>query len=622
MSAVPLIQRPGARRLLLPLVFLVAALGLYANALHNPFHFDDAHGIAQNHYLHDPGILKDVFVPSAGRHYFAPTEPTATHYRPMLLVSYLFNFMVTGDGVAGFHLVNLLLHVACALMLVALSRRLGVPGPWAVATGAVFLVTPFHTEAVNYITARSSVLSATFMLGALLLFIAARQGRGAGRYARLGGAFACTLAAVLTKEVAVVTPALFLLYDLLYPPPAARRYGLHGYGLHAAALGLALGFLVWQGHLAYLLKVAGGGVGPRGIGENLWLQAMVLAKFLWLMLVPVGLSVVHAFPAAGPSLPAAVCGLLLLGITAGAVAVWRKIPAAAFGWGLFLIALAPTTLLPMNTPLQESRGYLAAAGILLAVGAILAAWRPLLPERRSLVAVAVVVAVLGTGTVLRNPVWGSNLSLWRDAVAKAPGDFRAHANLGTALQEGGDLPGAVAEYRKSIAIYPNEASVHSDLGSALERLGDMTGARQALAEAIRLYPRYAPAHFNLGVVQEIEGDLNAARASYQRAIELRPRYPEALTNLGITLARGGDLPAGIVRMEQALNFDPGSPTIYANLIIAYRAAGRFDDARALYRRAEANGAVSPPLEQIYRSLPPSAGIGGTRTPSAAPTDRP
>lgn len=617
-----LLDNRRVRPLLLAAAFLTVAVGIYANALNNPFHFDDSHGIAENHYLRDPGILKDVFVPSAGRHYFAPTEPQATHYRPMLLVSYVFNFAMTGDRVWGFHLLNLMLHVMCALMLVSLARRLGMPGPWAVATGTIFLVTPFHTEAVNYISARSSVLSATFMLGALLLFVAARQGAGSGRYAQLGGAFACALGGVLTKEVAVVTPALFMLHDLLYPPPRERRWGAHGYGLHIAAMGLALGFLIWQGHLAYFLKAAAGDVGPRGFGENLWLQAMVLAKFLWLMIMPVGLSVVHAFPDAGPSVPATLCGLLLIGITTGTVAVSRKIPAAAFGWGMFLIALAPTTLLPMNTPLQESRGYLAAAGVMLTIGALLAAWRPPLPERRALVSVALVVVALSIGTAARNPVWGSGLTLWRDAVAKAPGDFRAHANLGTALQAEGDLPGAVAEYRKAIAIFPGEASVHSDLGSALERMNDLTGAAAALTEAIRLYPKYAPAHFNLGVVKERSGDLREAIASYERAIILRPRYAQALVNLGIARARTGDLPSGIRHMEQALAYEPGAAPIYPNLAIAYRAAGRFGDVRALYRKAQENGASSPQLEQILNSLPPTAGSAGTRTPSAAPSARP
>ncbi|MDH4228533.1 MAG: tetratricopeptide repeat protein [Nitrospirota bacterium] len=603
--ASPLTRFSLRQRLTLGAAFLALGLILYSTALNNPFQFDDRHGIENNHFLRDPGILKHVFSYWGARVYFAPNEPTASHYRPLLLISYLFNFQTTGERMWGFHLFNLMLHVIGSLLVVALGRRLGLSASWATVAGLLFLMLPFQSEAVNYITARSSTMSGVFMMAGLYLFIRSRQGVGWARLASLAGAFAMGLCGVLTKEVAVVTPVLFFLYDLVFPPPREERWGIHGYSLHFLLVGLAVGFLVAIGQFKYLLGVVSGTVGTvRGVGENLWLVAMVLVRFLKLMLLPTGLSVVHAFPPAKPSPQVFLCIAILLAVSAMSVVLWRRVPLVAFGWGVFLVSLAPTTLLPMNTPLQESRGYMAAVGILLAVCGLLARWQPDPRVRRVWVPGAVVLALFAADVQARNVVWSSDLLLWRDAVAKAPGDFRAHANLGTALQMAGDLEQAVVHYRMAIAIYPQETSVHSDLGSALERMDDLDGAEAELKEAIHLYPRYAPAHFNLGVVYDRKGDLAAARVEYEEAIHWRPHNPQALVNLGIVLARGGDLGGGIKSLEQALQQDPAKSQAYVNLMIAYQFGGRLADARALYATAQKHGADSEVLTGVYQSLPP------------------
>jgi len=584
--------------------FVVLALGLYANGLSAPFHYDDQHGIVDNPLLRDPANLPRFFDPVAGRHAFSPTEPDAIHYRPLLLASYTLNFVLGGESPVGFHLYNVLLHALAALVLVGLALRLGLEPPWATGLGLLFLASPFHTEAVDYVSARSSLQSGLFSLAALLCFVRARQGAGRARYGWLAGALALMGAALLTKEVAVTVPLMFLLYDLLHPPARADRWGVHGFGLHALLLGAGLAYLIAGGQAAYFLKVLTGEAGARGFGANLWLQAQVLVRFAQLILLPAGLSIVHDFAGAARPSPAAFgCAGLLLAVTAWAVAWRRRTPLLALGWGLFLLVLLPTTLLPMNTPLQESRGYAAAAGLMLAAAAVVRHWtRGPRAGARVAAAAGVVLVLFAAGTVGRNPVWGSDRTLWADAVRKAPGDFRAHANLGAAYHAGGDLEAAVREYRAAIALFPGEAAVHADLGGALIDLGRPDEAAQALERAISISDRYAPAHFKYAILLQRTGRPEQARAEYERAVELVPTYVEALMNLGILLARGGDLEAGIARMEQALAARPRDPALYLNLMVAYRQAGTPGRAAALYREAEAHGAVTPRLTALWRGF--------------------
>jgi protein O-mannosyl-transferase len=602
---------PARRTAALAFLFALGGLALYAGSLHNPFHYDDHHGIVNNHALRDLTNIPRFFDPHEGRRLFSPSEPLAVHYRPLLLTTYALNFALGGDSPVGFHLVQIALHVLGALLLLALGRRLGLSGPFAAGTALLFLASPFHAEAVNYVSARSSLLSGVLSLGALLCFVRSRQG-ASGRPQWLALALLLALCALLTKEVAVTVPLMFVLYDLLYPPPRAERWGFHGYGLDVALMGAGLAYLVAAGHAAYFWKVLAGEAGPRGVGENLWLQARVLVEFVRLNLLPVGLSIVHDFPGGlGPA--AVLCALLLSGVTAAAVALARRRPLPALGWGLFLLFLLPTTILPMNTPLQESRGYGAAAGLFLAGAAVLEPFaRRVLgsPARRRAGAAAFlgVVLLFAAGTVARNRVWASDLALWTDAVAKAPGDFRAHANLGAAYHAAGDLEAAVAEYRRATALFPGEAAVRADLGAALTALGRYDEARTELKAAMADFERYAPAHYKYGILLERTGDLAGARAAYARAVALVPSYVEARVNLGILLARGGDLAGGVAQLEQALTYRPDEAPIYMNLMLMYGRAGQFAKAADLYGRARANGVATPRLAALYDQLVPGAGI--------------
>jgi len=598
---------PVRRTAVLVALFALGGLALYAPSLKNPFHFDDHHGIVGNHALRDLTNVPRFFDPDEGRKLFSPSEPLAVHYRPLLLTTYALNFATGGESPVGFHLLNIALHVLGALLLLALGRRLGLSPPFATGMALLFLASPFHTEAVNYVSARSSLLSGVLSLSALLCFIRARR-ETSGRLGWLSGALLLVPAAVLAKEVAVTVPLMFVLYDLLYPPKKAERWGVHGYGLDLGLAAAGLAYLVAQGHAAYFWKVLLGEAGTRGVGENLWVQARVLVEFVRLNVLPVGLSIVHDFPG-GFGAAAVGCALLLLAVTGTAVVLWRRMPLFAFGWGLFLLFLLTTTLLPMNTPLQESRAYGASAGLFLAGAALVAAFRRRVlrtPARRraGMFVFLGVVLLFAAGTTARNRVWSSDMALWSDAVAKAPGAYLAHANLGTAYHAEGELERAVAEYREAISLFPGEAAIRADLGAALTSLGRYDEARAELEAAMRTFERYAPAHLKYGILLATTGDLDGARTAYERAIELVPSYVEARVNLGILLARGGDLRGGIDQLEAALTYRPDEEAIYANLMVMYARGGRPVQAAEVYERAKRNGAASPRLTALYEKVRP------------------
>ena len=136
------------------LIFSLIRLGLFANALNNPFHFDDRHSIEYNRHLRSLANIPQFFTDPGT----FSSERRGTMFRPLLLSSYAFNYALHGDWIAGFRLVNLGLHVLCAGVLFAVARDWGRPEREAWAAGLLFLLHPLHGEPVNYISSRSDLL--------------------------------------------------------------------------------------------------------------------------------------------------------------------------------------------------------------------------------------------------------------------------------------------------------------------------------------------------------------------------------------------------------------------------------------------------------------------------------
>ena len=88
----------------------------------------------------------------------------------------------------------------------------------------------------------------------------------------------------------------------------------------------------------------------------------------------------------------------------------------------------------------------------------------------------VILIVLGTfcafAAYQRNLVWESDLTLWKDCVAKSPQKARPHSSLGRALNEHGELQEAIGSYSRALQINPsNNALTHNNFGVALEKDG-------------------------------------------------------------------------------------------------------------------------------------------------------
>ena len=614
--------------ILLSVGVLIAVAAVYANGLNGSFHYDDRETIVENPALRPSNLRLDSLASWWGAD---ASRIGGGHYRPLTFVTYAFNAAIGGLDPFGYHVVNVALHWAVATALMALVwSLLPRPGPVALA-GLFFALNPFNSEAVNYLSARSSLLASLFSCLAVVAFIRYRRLQTAergGASAFMGGLALLGLTlALASKEIAVTVPLLWMAYDLGWSrraPLRARQRSsvtldarqrssvtleriVQPYVLVGA---LVAGYLWWTGyHGVIRMLLDADRESIRGFWPNLWTQIGLIPEYARLFVWPSGLSAFHDIRVAlTPWYPDILAGFVVVGLIAGIGLRWllarqatierharreatiqrhasedleRRAVAFMLIW--FPVTLIPVVVYPLVVMFQEHRGYFSVMGLAGALG--IGVWRVgsavTRPTARRLAAVGLgaVLVASALATVQRNAVWRDEISLWSDAAAKAPGGATGHINLGVGYLHAGDLGRAEASFRRALVVDPAHPLVYYNLGQVALRREHADEARAWFRRALALAPRSWEAHYALGEAEMAGGRLEDAATAFGQAVALNPRDAKAHVRLGVLAQQVGDDASAEAAYLTALRDDPDNPEVLNNLGAIY--LGRREWARAL-----------------------------------------
>lgn len=600
---------PPAAPVWLAAVMVGIGILVYADGLSGPFIFDDVHSIPESRHIRHVWPLSESM----------SAEPQGTLAgRPIVALSFALNYAVHGLNVRGYHIVNVAIHLASALLLLGIIRRALLSpvfagrfdraAPWlAAASATIWMVHPLQTDAVTYIVQRTELLMGLFYL--LTLYCAIRgwaASRPSGWYAAAIGFCALGMGC---KEVMVSAPLIVLLYDRVFVSPSLRAGVRHHWGLYA---GLAMTWLVLAALNIW---------GPRNatVGLNLGVssfdylktQAGVILQYLRLCVWPDPLVVSYDdWPVARSLIHVLPQGLLIVALLAGTVwGLWRG-SALGFLGAWFFLMLAPTSsFVPIVTELAaERRMYLSLAAV--AVLAVVGGYGVLMyaGRRLSLSASAATfvggvlalgcVAALGYGTAVRNGQYASSLAIWTDTVTKRPANGLARGELGKALAALGRYEEAIVQYTEAARLKPDCVAAYSDRGIAYARLGRFDDAIASCTRAIEIKPDSAEAYNNRGSAYNDKGDYDRALADCEKAVELKPDYAEAYSNRGLARARKGDADRAIADFTKAIELKPDYMEAYLNRGNVREARGDHDGAIADFTQVIA---LRPTFAEAYGS---------------------
>ena len=552
---------------------VIAALGavvllVYANSFHVPFLLDDEVTILANPSIRHLWDLAAVFQPPV--HVFSAG-------RPLLNLSFALNYAVSGTDVAGYHAVNVLIHLLAGLVLFGLVRRvLSLPSispqTLASSTGiaafvtALWLLHPLQTAAVTYVSQRAESLMALFYLLTLYGFVCARTAESS-RWWAVGSVLAFLLG-VLTKETIATEPLLVLAVERVYFSESLRGAIRRQAGLFA---GYAVGWII------LLWFVAAQSLASRGIGFSHGVssvtyglaEARAFTRYLTLAAWPQPLVFdygVEFFN--GPTWATVGAGAVVLIAVVVSIAAWRRSTAVGIGGLAFFLILAPTTsIVPIALqPMAENRIYLP-----LAVLVILSATgiNAVIGGRRAAVAGVATMLAFGALVVARNHDFRSAESIWTDTVAKRGGSSRAHNNLGLALLSTPNRRAeAVACFETAVRLNANFPEAHNNLGIALaDTPGRQNEALDHYTAAIRAKPAFAQAHANLAnLLLRTPGRMGEGLEHYRTALSLQPANALLHANYAAALAdEAGKRADALSHFTTALQLDAQMPSAHAGL---------------------------------------------------------
>ena len=419
--------------------------------------------------------------------WFSPSDiEEEKHYWPLVYTTFWLEHKLWGFDPTGYHVVNVLLHLANTLLLWHLMRRLAVPGAWVAA--AVFAVHPLHVESVAWVIERKDVLSGLFYLAAVLAWMRFVEQPRRGWYV-------CSLvlyaAGLLSKSIVVTLPVALLIWHWW------QQGRVTSTDLLRLVPFCVVGLVITVGDLSFYRSET-----TTSFDYSLTERTLIAARALWFyagkLLWPSSLAVIYPLWDIRVSDPLA-WGYLIAAVSL-AVALWGfryqlgRGPLA--GALFFVITLSPVLGFVDYSYMKyafvaDRFQYLAGIGIIaVVIGTASHGVRhlPDLWQKGARGVATVIIVVLGLMTWRQSGIWRDGEILNRHIIAHNPQARSAHLNLGNALHRQGRYEEAVAAYRVAIQRRPDYFKAHSSLGASLYQLGRYKNRRNicvALSHLIR-----------------------------------------------------------------------------------------------------------------------------------------
>ncbi|MGD1001796.1 MAG: tetratricopeptide repeat protein [Candidatus Brocadiia bacterium] len=518
--------------------------------------------------------------------------------RPIVDLTFVFNYWRGGLDVDGYHKMNLAIHLLAALALFGVARRtLELPAvarrfgdrdstPVAFCIALLWTVHPLLTQSVTYLTQRAESLMGLFFLLTLYCFIRAACARRPGAWS-VGAVAACALG-MGCKQVMAAAPLVALLYDRCFIAGSFREALRRRWGLYLALAAtwflLARSLLMAFERYPITAGFALPDISPVRYARN---ETGVILHYLRLAFWPSGLCLDYGWPitvSLWPTVPSCIVMALLLAAT-----LWALIRKPMWGFlgAWFFLILAPTSsFMPIRDLAFEQRMYLPLAAVvaLAVVAAHLLserlaarlfasqAWRRPVRIAAAIALMLPLTCALGWRTYARNLDYQDAISIWTAATKVSPLNPRAWSNLGQMCFYAGRYEETKKDCAEAIRLNPDFADAYNNLGLAYAAMNQLDEALHYYDEALRLNANDADAYINRGNAYDALGRSRDALRDYGRAVAVNPNDVLIYLNRAITYYRLKEYAKALADIEKLR--DLGGIVPEQLLADINRAAGR------------------------------------------------
>jgi len=571
------------RQSLLGLILVAATVIAYLSVWRAGFIWDDDLHLTKNPCIVGPIGFKGIWTSAAAMYY------------PLVSTSFWFQHALWGLNPLPYHLVNIAMHAACAILLWKVLDRLQIKGAWLGA--AIWALHPVQVESVAWVTELKNTQSCLFYLLSILFFLkwredeAASQDRHRERWNYVV-ALVCAVAAILSKSSTVMLPVVLglcwwwidgrwrwrnipALVPFAFISLSAAVWTIWEQKFHAGALGAT-----WTQSWPERLIIAGRAIWFY-LGKLVWPHPLIFIYPRWQIDASQALAYLPALAAAG--------GLIVLW--------WKRngpLRPVFFAAAYFVISLFPVldffdVYFFRYSFVGDHLQYLASMGPLVLLGAAITSAFVFLPEKKRVfferIGTVAALLVLGTLTSSQSAMYKDAETLWRTTLSAEPHSWMARNNLGTELLDQGRLNEALSYFEQALEKNPNKAEIYNNIGNTLLQLGRVDESFSPLQKALELDPNRPDVRSNLGNALLRTGRLEESIIQLRAALNIKPDYVFALNHLGAALLLAGRADEAVGCLTKAIATDPNYLSARFNLANTLLQLRRVDEAVSELQKA-------------------------------------
>jgi protein O-mannosyl-transferase len=583
---------PNPRTFLHLAILILISLALYAPTLRNGFVTDDKLQILQNPIVLEGQNLSQAFkgeVWDFARSGKASPSTGSNYYRPLQLLVYAAEYQFFGDHPMGWHLVNVLVNAAVVALVYLLVASLGTPtlAFWAAFW---FAFHPMHTEPVAWIAALPELQCALFLLLAMLCYHRARSAASPLLPLFLGAL--CFLAALFSKEAALLFPVILLCYEFIYAQTSLVQF-------RSIALRIAPFLFVFAVYLFARISALHGFApranrdrAPLSIAELFFAVPPIFARYVGKLLLPIHMNYFYSFPITTTLTLWSAAGFLSAALIALSAFYYRGArPILSFALCWFVFTLAPALNLnkvALNF-FTERYLYIPSVGFAILVASAGLAVFSKFSVGPSRFAFSYVFIALFTFYIVqtqrRIALYHDNYSLLSDTVVDSPDSYLVQGQLASAYYDRGDFDNALNHVRRALELNPDYVLGHLNAALYLVKKGDNDAAVSELQYAIRLYPDYLPSLVNLAKVYTLQHKWQLAADTYRHAATLDSVQSTLFLQLASLAEGNARSEANLASLQQVEPVNPQDFTGWIHMGDAATMKGQWTQAAVAYEHA-------------------------------------
>jgi len=399
----------------------------------------------------------------------------------------------------GYHLTNIIFHILTALAVYFLFARITMDSKVAFIGSILFVALPVHTEAVAYISGRADPIAAFLALISFLFYIEFLENKKGSSLKGLASFF-FLVAAIWSKEIAAVTPFLFLLYEISFKKIKSITF-MQRYRYFFLAALTAMCFFIR--YLVLLPVVRPMPQPSAGIGHLIITSTTVFASYIRLLFLPLDLHMERASP--DTSLPMLFFSALVVIVFIFLIKrAYNKDKIVFFGLGWFCIGMLPILgIFPLNAPMAEHWLYIPSIGFILAMTQLcVSSFKDGVISKPvyRIIAMTILICILAFysyTTIVKNSDWKDAITLYNQTIKYNPNSARLYYNLANEYRLLEQWDKAESSYKMAVHLMPNYTEAHIDLGNVYCVKGNIKDARKEYETALSYEPDNEAARFNL-----------------------------------------------------------------------------------------------------------------------------